>query len=114
MVGAIFRRVNNAILTNISFQRRFHYEFRPEIEGDPKKFSFIRLRDKHAESRSERRAFLGNVGRDVALWFSLGAIATAWLPGAVEHKDVLHAYVVVVMWLVLHHYLRRATCWGIK
>ena len=72
------------------------------------------LRDRHKESQSERLALLGSLQRDVALWFSLGAIATAWMPGAVNHRDVLHAYVVVVMWFVMHHYLRRATCWGIK
>jgi hypothetical protein len=74
----------------------------------------MRLRDKNSESQSERQNFLGSLKRDVALWFMLGSIASAWLPGAVTHSDVLHAYVVVLMWVIMHHYLRRATCWGIK
>ena len=98
---------------DVMFQYKFHYEFREEIESD-KKFNFIRLRDRNAESQSERQAFLGSLRRDIALWFMLGSIASAWLPGAVTHKDVMHAYVVVCMWFILHHYLRRATCWGIK
>jgi hypothetical protein len=93
---------------------RFHYEYRPEIEADPNKFAFIRLRDRTKEAHSERAQLLGSLQRDVALWFSLGAIATAWMPGAVTHGDVLHAYVVVLMWALMHHYLRRATCWGNK
>jgi hypothetical protein len=99
---------------NPTYFGRFHYEFRPEIEADPQKFQFMRMRDRTMEAKSERQEFLGSLQRDVALWFSLGAIATAWLPGGVTHRDVLHAYVVVVMWFMMHHYLRRATCWGIK
>jgi hypothetical protein len=98
---------------DVMFQYKFHYEFREEIQSD-KRFNFIRLRDRHAECQSERQAFLGSLRRDIALWFMLGSIASAWLPGAVTHKDVMHAYVVVCMWFILHHYLRRATCWGIK
>ncbi|KAG7344775.1 hypothetical protein IV203_032306 [Nitzschia inconspicua] len=99
---------------DVMFQYKFHYEFRPEIEGSPNKFSFLRLRDRHQEARSERKEFLGSIQRDVALWFSLAAIGTAWiLPGkGVSHTDVLHAYVIVILWTVIHHYLRRATCWG--
>jgi hypothetical protein len=94
------------------FGDRFHYEWREEIESNKSKFSFIHLRDRRKESKAERQGLLGSLQRDVALWFSLGAIGMAWLPGAVNHSDVLHAYVVVALWVILHHYLRRATCWG--
>jgi len=99
---------------DVMVQYKFHYEFREEIEDDPRKFSFMRLRDRQKESQLERQSFFGSLKRDVALWFMLGSIASAWLPGAVTHRDVLHAYVVVMIWAVMHHYLRRATCWGIN
>ena len=29
-----------------------------------------------------------------------------------QHRDVIHSYCVVLLWLVLHHQSRRATAWG--
>ena len=55
---------------------------------------------------------MGSVSRDVSLWFMLACILAAWLPGAVTHRDALHAYVVVFLWTITHHACRQATCWG--
>lgn len=93
---------------------KFHVEFGDEIVKNRQKFSWLRLRDRVEDSKSERLEMRGSLKRDVALWFMLGSIATAWLPGPVTHREVLHAYVVVVLWAVLHHYARQATTWGIR
>jgi hypothetical protein len=52
------------------------------------------------------------VQKDVALWFLLACIFAAWLPGIVTHRDVLHAYVIVFLWAIMHHSCRQATSWS--
>ena len=61
--------------------------------------------------RAERRELVGALERDVALWFMLAGIFAAHC-GIVQHRDVIHSYCVVLLWLVLHHRSRRATAWG--
>lgn len=48
----------------------------------------------------------------IQLWFMLACIMSAWLPGPVTQRDVLHAYVVVFFWIILHHLCRQATTWS--
>eukprot|EP00529_Nitzschia_sp_RCC80_P026140 CAMPEP_0113454614 /NCGR_PEP_ID=MMETSP0014_2-20120614/7952_1 /TAXON_ID=2857 /ORGANISM="Nitzschia sp." /LENGTH=339 /DNA_ID=CAMNT_0000346021 /DNA_START=31 /DNA_END=1050 /DNA_ORIENTATION=+ /assembly_acc=CAM_ASM_000159 len=94
---------------------KFHYEFREDYESEKKKkFSFIKLEDTNKSAKSERESFMGSLVRDVALWGMIGSIAAAWLPGGITHRDVLHSYVVVVLWAILHHSARSATSWGIN
>ena len=42
----------------------------------------------------------------------MACILTAWLPGPVSHRDVVHAYVVLFFWSIMHHTCRRATTWS--
>jgi len=53
----------------------------------------------------------GTMQRDLALWFVLSGIFAAWA-GVVSHREVIHSYVVVGLWIILHHQSRRATAWG--
>merc|ERR1719382_1949482 len=48
---------------------------------------------------------------DIALWFQLACILAAFAK-LVTHRDVMHAWVIVMLWTVLHHACRRATAWG--
>ena len=87
-------------------------DLREEAKIDPKKYEWLRMRPKAEDAASERRTLVGSVQRDVALWFSIASIGAAWLPGPVTHGDVMHAYAIVILWLVLHYACRRATSWS--
>lgn len=63
------------------------------------------------DAASERRTLSGTIQRDIALWFSMASIGAAWLPGPVTHRDAMHAYVIVILWAVLHSACRKATIW---
>jgi hypothetical protein len=94
---------------------KFHYEFREDYDSEKDdKYFFIRLADTKESAKSERQGFMGSLKRDIALWGMLSAIAAAWLPGGITHRDVLHSYAVVGLWAILHHSSRRATSWGIN
>ena len=62
--------------------------------------------------KEEKAGLVGSASKDVALWFLLAAIVAAWLPGVVTHRDVLHAYAICFLWLIMHHQCRAATSWG--
>ena len=86
-------------------------DMKEETESDPQKYSWLRMKSKEEDSESERKTLAGSIQRDVALWFSMASIGAAWLPGPVTHRDVMHAYAIVVLWAVLHNSCRRATIW---
>jgi len=44
--------------------------------------------------------------RDVALWFILAGIFAAFC-GVVSHLDVVHSWVTLLFWVLLHHQVRR-------
>lgn len=91
----------------------YNYDFRPTVEADPQKYSFLKFRKKEEDALSERKSLVGTLKKDVALWFMLACIAAAWLPGiAVTHRDAIHAYAVVFLWTIMHHTARRATTWS--
>lgn len=90
---------------------KYHVDLREEYDQDPKRYSWFRLKDRNEDAEVERNALSGMIRKDVALWFMLACILAAWLPGLVTHRDVLHAYVIVAFWIVLHHYCRQATSW---
>jgi hypothetical protein len=90
----------------------FSVDLRDEAKGQPKILAWLKMRPKDEDAASERRTLAGSVRRDVALWFSIASIGAAWLPGPVKHRDVMHAYAIVCLWLVLHHLCRRATAWS--
>ena len=86
-------------------------DLREEAKSEPQKYDWLRIRPKEEDAASERRTLAGSIRRDIALWFSLASIVAAWLPGPVTHRDALHAYAIVILWIVLHHSCRRATTW---
>lgn len=85
--------------------------FREEVEKEPAKFSWLVLETESAAKTEELGDLEGTHRRDVALWFLLISIAAAFA-GVVSHRDVVHAWVLVVFWVVLHHHCRSCTCWG--
>jgi hypothetical protein len=90
---------------------RYHVDLRQEYNEDPKRYPWFKLKDRNEDAEIERSALSGEIRKDVALWFMLACILAAWIPGVVNHRDVLHAYVIVIFWIVLHHYCRQATVW---
>lgn len=90
---------------------KYSNELRHERDRDPTLYEWLRLSDVTVDAARERRTLRGSLARDVGLWFMMASIAAAWLPGAVTHRDVLHAYVVVILWTILHALCRRATAW---
>lgn len=91
---------------------KYHIELREEMEEDPIRFSWLRLKEFSSDAEMERQSLLGSIRKDIALWFMLACIGAAWLPGAVTHRDVLHAYVVTLLWGIMHYSCRRATSWS--
>lgn len=90
---------------------KYHVDLREEYDEEPERYPWFRLKDRNKDAEVERGALSGMIRKDVALWFMLACILAAWLPGIVNHRDVLHAYVIVCFWIVLHHYCRQATSW---
>jgi len=95
---------------DIAQQKRYH-GFAAEIAEDPKKYSWLQVPGKD-DAVEERKGLVGTMSRDIALWFMLWCIIAAWLPGVVTHHMVIHAYIILVMWAMLHHRCRQATAWA--
>ena len=66
----------------------------------------------HHNYANTKTGLVGDWRQDVALWFMIAVIMAAWLPGAVSHWDILHAYMIVLLWVCMHHHCRAATAWG--
>ena len=98
--------------TDVCQTFKYQAELQPEADADPSQYGWLQLTPKDLDKAAERRTLVGSMQRDVALWFSLGCIGAAWLPGSVTHRDVMHAYAIVFVWVVLHHACRRATTWS--
>jgi len=90
---------------------KYHVDIGEEFDKDPKKYPWFQLLDRKTEALKERDILSGSLRKDVALWFLLIAIASAWTPGGASHHDVAHAYVIVFMWIIMHHECRKATAW---
>jgi len=91
---------------------KYHVDIKKEKGEDSKRYSWLKLRDLDKDSRVERNILSGSTKRDVCLWFMIACVGLPWLPGAVKHRDVLHAYVIVFCWTIMHHLCRRATVWS--
>lgn len=91
---------------------KYHVDIKAEREKDPKRFAWLQLKDLDKDAEIEQKVLSGSVTRDIALWFMIACIGAAWLPGGVTHRDVLHAYVVLFCWIIMHHLCRRATHWS--
>jgi hypothetical protein len=87
---------------------KFHVEFKEEAEKNPK-YSFLRFTKRKVVDELERQSLVGSLKKDVALWFMLACIGAAWAPDiSINHRDALHAYVVVFMWAIMHHRSQKA------
>jgi len=98
--------------TDVMQHYKFHVELREDAEKDPKRFSWLRLKSMDEDAIKEKKSLAGTLTIDVALWLSIACIGAAILPGVVTHRDAMHAYVVFVLWAILHHLCRKATCWS--
>mmetsp|Transcript_16917 Transcript_16917/g.20101 ORF Transcript_16917/g.20101 Transcript_16917/m.20101 type:complete len:282 (-) Transcript_16917:485-1330(-) len=92
-----------------------HYKFHVDIAKELRttetpSLKWVRLVNK--DNAGEKESLVGCLQKDVALWFMLSCIGAAWMPGVVSHRNVMHAYVVVILWILLHHSCRRATTWS--
>jgi len=96
--------------TDVTQQFKYHYDF--VTEENKSKYPWLTLRKESKIAMETKLSLVGSIMKDVALWFLLACIAAASLPGLVDHRDVLHAYVIVFMWILLHHFCRDATSWG--
>ena len=85
-----------------------------ELQDDDQasKYPWLRVKPTELDAAQERRTLAGSIQRDIALWFVLASIGAAWLPGPVTHRGVMHSYVIVLLWALLHHSCRRATIWN--
>jgi len=94
---------------------KFHGDIAKEIKNTttkdkPLDLKWMRLVD--TCNAGEKESLRGCIQKDVALWFMLCCIGAAWMPGVVNHRNVTHAYVVVILWIILHHSCRRTTTWS--
>ena len=103
--------IHSSIKTHVNYYY-YRAELQPEADADPDTYYWLNLKPKDQDKADERKALVGSVQRDIALWFSLASIGAAWLPGSVTHRDVMHAYAIVFFWILLHHACRRATTWS--
>ena len=97
--------------TDVAQHFKYHVDLREEALGKSK-YDWLQLKSIEEDAKSERQTLIGSVKRDIALWFCLACIGAAWLPGAVSHRDVMHAYAIVILWIITHHNCRRATTWS--
>jgi hypothetical protein len=92
---------------------KYQGELQFEASADPEQYAWLQIRSKEKDAKLERLTLVGSIRRDVALWFVLASISAAWIPGsAITHQDVMHAYAIVILWIVQHHACRRATTWS--
>jgi hypothetical protein len=98
--------------TDVMQHYKYHVELREEMQKDPTRYSWLRLKTVAEDSKMERNNLVGSVRQDIALWFILACIGAAWLPGIVTHRDVMHAYCILILWIIMHHACRRATSWS--
>ena len=91
----------------------YHQDFRESYDENPKRYPWLRLVDFETDRLREIKDLSGDVSQDAALWMLLASITLAWIPGAnVSHTDIIHSYVIVFLWIILHHATRKATSWG--
>mmetsp|Transcript_33716 Transcript_33716/g.38402 ORF Transcript_33716/g.38402 Transcript_33716/m.38402 type:complete len:283 (+) Transcript_33716:48-896(+) len=91
---------------------KYHVDIQKEQSKDPERYSWLKLKDLDKSSKVERKMLSGSAKRDIALWFIIACVGAPWLPGVVKHQDVIHAYVILFCWTILHHLSRRATVWS--
>lgn len=96
--------------TDVCQNFKYHVDLREELSDG--KHDWLQLKSIAEDAESERQTLIGSIKRDIALWFCLACIGAAWLPGAVTHRDVMHAYIIVILWTITHHNCRRATTWS--
>lgn len=97
--------------TDVMQHYKYHVDLKEDVDKDPKRYSWLRLKPVADDAQTERQSLVGSLRKDIALWFMFACIAAAWLPGIISHRDVMHAYFVVILWIVMHHGCHRATCW---
>lgn len=98
--------------TNVSQAYFYIAKLQPVADADPQNNAWLRMKSRKQDQADQRQALGGSVQRDVALWFAFASIGVAWLPGPVTHRDVMHAYVIIIMWAVVHHSCRQAATWS--
>jgi len=56
--------------------------------------------------------FMTSICYDIGLWFSLMCIASAFCFEEITHREVFHAWAMVLLWCIQHSLLQMATAWG--
>lgn len=98
--------------TDVMQHYKYHVQLREETKTSSKPVvSWLCLKTFKEDAMVERQSLVGTLKKDVALWFMIACIGSAWLSGPISHRDVIHAYAVVFLWGVLHRSCRCATTW---
>jgi hypothetical protein len=97
--------------TDVMQHYKYHVVLKAEADKEPKRYSWLRLKAVSEDAQTERQSLVGSLRKDIALWFMLACIAAAWLPGIVSHRDVMHAYFCVFLWIAVHHACHKSTSW---
>ena len=94
-------------------EQEFAYaQLAKNAKGEPLP-AWLRLdkRSSSAHVAEEHQQIAGKISVDVCLWLMLSGIFAAW-SGVVTHRDVIHSYTIVIMWVWMHHATRQVTVWG--
>lgn len=101
----IFLLVDSFDYTDTARQKTYA-GFVEDAKEDKKKYGFLKVRDAPKTTKIEHSIHL-----DIALWFQFACIGAAFT-GFVTHRDVMHAWLIVILWAILHHSCKKATSWG--
>lgn len=97
--------ITDAFSSDDVMQRyEYHNAIRDQADKNPKAFKWLKY--------SNRPDIADDFFVDMALWFNLANIVVAWLPGVVNHHQVMHSYSILILWIILHHYVRKAVHFG--
>jgi len=79
-----------------------------EAAKDTPRFAWFQAGGQHG---NESNKLAGSMYYDLAFWVVLLAIVIA-LVGRVTHRAVFHAWMLLILWAVLHHKCIQVTDWG--
>lgn len=77
-------------------------------EAEAKGVKWLKLQPRAFKEKVARHELAASTSRDFCLWFVLLCIGAA-CAGVVRHRDVIHSYALVLLWLVLHHRVYHGT-----
>lgn len=77
-----------------------------------KDYDWFKLRTSRNSGRLSTAKLITPVCYDIGLWFSFMCIASAFCFKEIRHREVFHAWAMVLLWCLQHLLLQTATSWG--